>query len=60
MGKTFTNLTIEDLCDLMCGGPEDDGDQSSEPIYCDADGMVLQHMGGDEDARYNKQHKEML
>lgn len=23
MGKEFTNLTEEDLCDLMCGGPEE-------------------------------------
>ena len=24
MGKEFTNLTEEDLCDLMCGGPEEE------------------------------------
>ena len=24
MGKTFENLTWDDLCDLMCGGPEED------------------------------------
>ena len=24
MGKTFENLTWDDLCDLMCGRPEDD------------------------------------
>ena len=24
MGKTFCNLTWDDLCDLMCGGPEDE------------------------------------
>ena len=24
MGKTFEDLTMEELCDLMCGGPEDD------------------------------------
>ena len=24
MGKTFTNLTEEELCDLMCGKPEED------------------------------------
>lgn len=24
MGKTFENLTWEDLCDLMRGGPEED------------------------------------
>jgi len=26
MGKEFTDLTWDELCDLMCGGPEDDGD----------------------------------
>ena len=24
MGKEFTNLSQEDLCDLMCGKPEED------------------------------------
>lgn len=24
MGKTFTRLTDEELCDLMCGKPEED------------------------------------
>lgn len=24
MGKTFYNLSLEDLCDLMCGGVEPD------------------------------------
>ena len=24
MGKTFENLTWDDLCDMMCGGPEED------------------------------------
>ena len=24
MGKEFTNITQEELCDLMCGKPEDD------------------------------------
>ena len=24
MGAEFTNLTWEDMCDLMCGVPEDD------------------------------------
>lgn len=27
MGKTFENLTWDDLCDLMCGGPEDNEDE---------------------------------
>ena len=25
MGKTFEELTWEELCDLMCGKPEDEG-----------------------------------
>ena len=32
MGAVFENLTMEELCDLMCGGPEidveDDVDES--------------------------------
>lgn len=24
MGMTFENLTWDDLCDLMCGGPEEE------------------------------------
>lgn len=24
MGVVFENLTLEELCDLMCGDPEDD------------------------------------
>ena len=24
MGQTFENLTWDDLCDLMCGAPEED------------------------------------
>lgn len=27
MGMEFTNLTEEELCDLMCGKPEDDGEE---------------------------------
>ena len=27
MGKEFTNLSQEDLCDLMCGKPEEDIDE---------------------------------
>lgn len=34
MGKTFENLTWDDMCDLMCGGPED------EPIRQDANVRV--------------------
>ena len=26
MGMEFTNLTEEELCDLMCGKPEEDED----------------------------------
>ena len=26
MGMTFENLTWDDLCDLICGDPEDDTD----------------------------------
>ena len=27
MGAEFTDLTIEELCELMCGKPEDDGEE---------------------------------
>lgn len=27
MGATFYNLTDEELCELMCGGPEDDEEE---------------------------------
>jgi len=30
MGKVFENLTWDDLCDLMCGSPEEDGDDDGE------------------------------
>ena len=38
MGMTFYNLTPEELCDLMCGDPEeeqeeDDGESSRFQIY---------------------------
>lgn len=29
MGKEFTNLTEEDLCDLMCGDPEEDEEEKA-------------------------------
>ena len=32
MGKTFEDLTWDDLCDLMCGGPEEDGEE--QPKEC--------------------------
>ena len=30
MGKTFENLTEEELCDLMCGGPEEDPEEDND------------------------------
>ena len=30
MGKTFENLTWDDLCDLMCGAPEEDYEDEEE------------------------------
>lgn len=30
MGKTFENLTWEELCDLMCGKPEEDCEEDEE------------------------------
>lgn len=30
MGRTFYNLTDEELCDLMCGGIEEDGEELIE------------------------------
>lgn len=32
MGKEFTNLTEEELCDLMCGKPEED--EEDEETQC--------------------------
>ena len=32
MGKTFQNLTWDDLCDLMCGGPEEDEDITRDAV----------------------------
>ena len=31
MGKEFTNLTEEELCDLMCGKPEEDEEDEETP-----------------------------
>ena len=28
MGKTFEELTWEELCDLICGKPEDEGEDN--------------------------------
>lgn len=30
MGKTFYDLTDEELCDLMCGDPEEDYEDDEE------------------------------
>ena len=30
MGMTFENLTWDDLCDLMCGEPEQEDEDASE------------------------------
>ena len=30
MGKTFENLTWDDLCDLMCGGPEEEAEEDED------------------------------
>ena len=30
MGAVFENLTCEELCDLMCGKPEDDYEEEEE------------------------------
>lgn len=30
MGMTFENLTEEELCDLMCGKPEEDEEDERE------------------------------
>ena len=32
MGKTFKNLTWEELCDLMCGKPEDDEEEEEDDL----------------------------
>jgi len=37
MGKTFENLTWDELCDLMCGGPEDEDNEVEEDEQCGYD-----------------------
>ena len=32
MGMEFVDLTIEELCDLMCGEPEDDGEVEKDEV----------------------------
>lgn len=50
MGKTFTNLTMNTLCDLMCGCPEEDAEELAQQnaltynADCDSmDGMKAQY-----------------
>lgn len=33
MGKTFENLTWDDLCDLMCGAPEEEAEEDEDGEY---------------------------
>ena len=37
MGITFENLSMEDLCDLMCGKPEEDCDEANDQSIRDAE-----------------------
>ncbi len=37
MGKEFTNLTWDDLCDLMCGRPEDEEEWEEEQAKQEAE-----------------------
>jgi hypothetical protein len=39
MGKTFEELTWEELCDLMCGAPEEEGgeDDNKDNISINTD-----------------------
>ena len=37
MGKTFENLTWDDLCDLMCGGPEPEPEDDELEGYTKVD-----------------------
>lgn len=43
MGKTFENLTPEQLCDLMCGKPEEDYECQSEKSKVDTDGVRVEN-----------------
>ena len=38
MGAVFTDLTLEDLCDLMCGAPEDEPEEEED----DADDSIYE------------------
>ena len=35
MGLTFENLTLEELCDLMCGEPEEDYEDEEGTVEVD-------------------------
>lgn len=36
MGVVLENLTLEDLCDLMCGGPEPEEDEEGDELSREA------------------------
>ena len=46
MGMTLIAVTQEELCDLMCGGPEDEleegEDEGADIIYSSEDGVVTE------------------
>ena len=39
MGMTWENLTLEQLCDLMCGGPEPEPEDFERKEVTDEDGQ---------------------
>lgn len=41
MGMTFTNLSQEELCELMCGGPEED--KMYECFHCGKRAVIWQN-----------------
>ena len=44
MGKTFEELTWEELCDLMCGKPEEGGENDSKDnILFDTNNRDVDH-----------------
>ena len=42
MGAEFTDLTWDEMCDLMCGAPEEDMEDDNEKIN---EGRFLQNDG---------------
>ena len=40
MGKTFENLTWDDLCELMCGGPEEEFDEDRDTEDIDGEAIL--------------------